>query len=87
MANRLNINRSAISKHLKRMQDDNMIRREGSQKSGRWIIINKKRCIHPIRFHCYIVTLLHCYIVTFWMSWACSTSKTIIPRTATIGSI
>lgn len=39
MANRLNINRSAISKHLKRMQDDNMIRREGSQKSGRWIII------------------------------------------------
>ena len=39
MANRLNINRSAISKHLKRMQDDNMIRREGSQKSGRWIVI------------------------------------------------
>ena len=39
MANRLNINRSAISKHLKRMQEDNMIRREGSQKSGRWIII------------------------------------------------
>lgn len=39
MANRLNINRSAISKQLKRMQDDNMIRREGSQKSGRWIII------------------------------------------------
>lgn len=39
MANRLNINRSAISKHLKRMQDDNMIRREGSQKPGRWIII------------------------------------------------
>lgn len=39
MANRLNINRSAISKHLKRMQDDNMFRREGSQKSGRWIII------------------------------------------------
>ena len=58
MANRLNINRSAISKHLKRMQDDNMIRREGSQKSGRWIIIQKKKCIHPIRFHCYIVTLL-----------------------------
>ena len=39
MAKRLNINRSAISKHLKRMQDDNMIRREGSQKSGRWIVI------------------------------------------------
>lgn len=39
MANRLNINRGAISKHLKRMQDDNMIRREGSQKSGRWIVI------------------------------------------------
>lgn len=63
MANRLNINRSAISKHLKRMQDDNMIRREGSQKSGRWIIIQiKKSVFTPFAF---IVTLLHCYIVTF----------------------
>ena len=34
MANRLNINRSAISKHLKRMQDDNMIRREGAENGG-----------------------------------------------------
>lgn len=39
MANRLKINRSAILKHLKRMQEENIIRREGSQKSGRWIII------------------------------------------------
>lgn len=43
MANRLGINRSAISKHLKRMQDNNIIRREGSQKSGRWVIILPKR--------------------------------------------
>ncbi|MGN1263496.1 MAG: Fic family protein [Prevotella sp.] len=39
MAAKLGINRSAISKHLKKMQEDNVIRREGSQKSGRWIII------------------------------------------------
>ena len=39
MANRLGINRSAISKHLKKMQEENIIRREGSQKSGRWVII------------------------------------------------
>ncbi len=41
MANLLNINRSAISKHLKKMQEDNIIRREGSRKSGRWVIILK----------------------------------------------
>ena len=39
MSNRLGINRSAISKHLKKMQEENIIRREGSQKSGRWVII------------------------------------------------
>lgn len=36
----LKINRSAISKHLKKMQEDHIIRREGSQKSGRWVIIS-----------------------------------------------
>ena len=41
MANKLNINRSAISKHLKKMQDENLIRREGSARAGRWIIISK----------------------------------------------
>lgn len=41
MANILNINRSAISKHLKKMQEDNIIRREGSLRAGRWVIISK----------------------------------------------
>lgn len=41
MSNKLNINRSAILKHLKKMQEENIIRREGSQKSGRWIIISE----------------------------------------------
>lgn len=40
IANTLKINRSAISKHLKKMQEDHIIRREGSQKSGRWVIIS-----------------------------------------------
>ena len=31
IANTLNINRSAILKHLKKMQEDHIIRREGSQ--------------------------------------------------------
>lgn len=39
MANKLGINRSAILKHLKKMQEENHIRREGSQKSGKWVII------------------------------------------------
>lgn len=39
MANKLGINRSAISKHLKKMQEENIIRREGSQKSDHWVII------------------------------------------------
>ena len=42
MANKLNINRSAILKHLKKMQEENIIHREGSQKSGRWVIISKQ---------------------------------------------
>lgn len=41
MANKLNINRSAILKHLKKLQEENLITREGSQKSGRWIILRK----------------------------------------------
>ena len=36
----LNINRSAILKHLKKMQEDHIIRREGSQKSGKWVVIS-----------------------------------------------
>lgn len=40
IASTLNINRSAISKHLKKMQEDHIIRREGSQKSGKWVIIS-----------------------------------------------
>ncbi len=42
MANILNINRSAISKHLKKMQEEHIIRREGSARAGRWIIIAKQ---------------------------------------------
>lgn len=41
MANKLGINRSAVSKHLKKTQDDNIICREGSQKSGHWVIIRQ----------------------------------------------
>lgn len=41
MAKLLNINRSAISKHLKKMQEENIIRREGSLRAGRWVIISK----------------------------------------------
>ena len=33
MANKLGINRSAVSKHLKKMQDNDIIHREGPQKS------------------------------------------------------
>lgn len=42
MANILSINRSAISKHLKKMQEEHIIRREGSLRAGRWIIISKQ---------------------------------------------
>lgn len=40
IANTLKINRSAILKHLKKMQEDHIIRREGSQKSGKWVVIS-----------------------------------------------
>lgn len=41
MANKLGINRSAVSKHLKKMQDNDIIYREGSQKSGHWVFIRQ----------------------------------------------
>ena len=41
MANKLGINRSAVSKHLKKMQDNDIIHREGSQKSGHWVFIRQ----------------------------------------------
>ena len=40
MAEALGINRSAVSKHLKKMQDDGIIRREGPDKGGKWIILD-----------------------------------------------
>ena len=39
IAQTLGINRSAVSKHLKKMQDEGMIRREGPDKGGKWIIV------------------------------------------------
>ena len=39
MANLIGINRSAISKHLKKLKEDNIIKREGPAKGGKWIII------------------------------------------------
>ena len=39
MAEALGINRSAISKHLKKMQEDGIIKREGPDKGGKWVII------------------------------------------------
>lgn len=41
MANKLGINRSAVSKYLKKMQDNDIIHREGPQKSGHWVIIRQ----------------------------------------------
>lgn len=41
MANKLGVNRSAVSKHLKKMQDNDIIHREGPQKSGHWVIIRQ----------------------------------------------
>ena len=38
MAERLVINRSAISKHLKKLQEEGTIRREGPDKGGTWVI-------------------------------------------------
>ena len=39
MANQIGINRSAISKHLKKLKEDKNIKREGPAKGGKWIII------------------------------------------------
>lgn len=39
MAQTLGVNRSAISKHLKKMQEDGIIKREGPDKGGKWVIL------------------------------------------------
>ena len=39
MANLIGINRSEISKHLKKLKEDHIIKREGPAKGGKWIII------------------------------------------------
>ena len=39
MANLIGINRSAISKHLKKLKEDHIIKREGPAKGGKWIIM------------------------------------------------
>lgn len=41
MAAALGINRSAVSKHLKRMQEDGIIKREGPDKGGKWVLLWK----------------------------------------------
>lgn len=38
MAEALGINCSAVSKHLKKLQEDGIIKREGPDKGGKWII-------------------------------------------------
>lgn len=42
MAERIGINRSAISKHLKKLQENGIIRREGPDKGGKWCIIKSE---------------------------------------------
>ena len=42
MAESLGINRSAVSKHLKKMQDAGIIRRVGPDKGGHWAIVETK---------------------------------------------
>ena len=39
MAEALGINRSAVSKHLKKMQEDGIIKREGPDKGGKWVVM------------------------------------------------
>ena len=39
MAEALGINRSAVSKHLKKMQEDGIIKREGPDKGGKWVVL------------------------------------------------
>ena len=43
MAKNLGINRSAVSKHLKKMQEDGIIKREGPDKGGKWVVLNNNR--------------------------------------------
>ncbi|MCQ2343807.1 MAG: Fic family protein [Paludibacteraceae bacterium] len=43
MANRLGINRSAVSKHLKALQQANIIRRIGPDNGGHWEVDDKKK--------------------------------------------
>ena len=43
MAEALGINRSAVSKHLKKMQEDGIIKREGPDKGGMWVVLNNNR--------------------------------------------
>ena len=39
MAEAIGINRSAVSKHLKNMQEEGIICREGPDKGGKWVIV------------------------------------------------
>lgn len=39
MAEVIGINRSAVSKHLKKMQEAGIIWREGPDKGGKWIVL------------------------------------------------
>lgn len=39
MADNLGINRSAVSKHLKKMKEEGIIKREGPDKGGKWVIL------------------------------------------------
>ncbi len=41
LAQTLGINRSAVSKYLKKMQEDGIIKREGPDKGGKWVITMK----------------------------------------------
>lgn len=41
IARRLGINRSAVSKHIKILQDEGLVRRDGPAKGGKWIVINR----------------------------------------------
>lgn len=43
IAQTLGINRSAVSKHIKILQDSGLVRHEGPAKGGQWIVENKKR--------------------------------------------
>ena len=39
MADNLGINRSAVSKHIKKMKEEGIIKREGPDKGGKWVIL------------------------------------------------